>query len=307
MDFQFPRCQALPGVDRASLQIEGREVVGYNFAPGTARPFFYPMLGPSGRMLTRMGHPNPVGHEHHKSVWFGHQFVDGINFWGEEPGRDVQVRHRRVLWYEDGNDWSALAAELDWYAEGSVRLQQLLIAAVEPMGANGDFALDLQSRFTSPDGRPIELGKTNFGFLGVRVAKTISEQFGGGLLTNAEGMTGEDALFAQRSRWVDYSGPSAPGVVEGIGYLDHPDNPGHPTHWHVRRDGWMEAAFCLAEPYGVAVDHPLDLRYRLLVHNGPADRSALDASWDRFASTPPFVFEPASRGAFPTIRRGSTS
>jgi hypothetical protein len=302
MDFQFPRCQAIPGVNRASLVIDGREVVGYHFAGGTPRPFFEPVLGPSGRTLTRMGHPNPVGHEHHKSVWFGHQFVDGVDFWGDFPGQDVRIRHRRVLWYEDGADWSAFAAELDWYAEGRVRLSHLLIAAVEPTEAG--IALDLQSRFTSPDGRPVELGKTNFGFLGVRVAKTISEQFGGGRLTNAEGETGEDAIFGARSRWVDYSGPVAPGTVEGICYLDHPDNPRHPSHWHVRRDGWMEAAFCLAESHGVAVDHPLDLRYRLLLHPGGADRSGLDDAWRRFAGTPSYVFEPRSEGGFPSIRRG---
>ncbi|QDV36452.1 DUF6807 domain-containing protein [Tautonia plasticadhaerens] len=300
--FQFPRCQAIPGVDRASLAIDGREVVGYEYAPGGSRPFFYPMLGPSGRMLTRMGHPNPVGHDHHKSAWFGHQFVDGINFWGEPQGKDVQVRHRRVLWYEDRADWAAFAAELEWYAEGKVRLSHLLIAAVEPIGEG--YALDLQSQFTSPDGRPVELGKTKFGFLGVRVAKTISEQFGGGTLTSSEGATGEDAIFGTRNRWVDYSGPVAPEVVEGICYLDHPDNPRHPSHWHVRRDGWMEAAFCLPEPHGVAVHHPLDLRYRLLIHPGPADRSALDAQWERFALTSAYLFEERAAGGFPGIRRG---
>lgn len=300
--FRFPRCQAIPGIDRASLMIDGREVVGYEFSPGGSRPFFSPVFGPSGRQLTRMGHPNPVGHEHHKSVWFGHQFVDGINFWGEPQGKDVRVRHRRVLWYEDRADWAAFAAELEWYAEGKVRLSHFLIAAVEPIGEG--YALDLQSRFTSPDGRPVELGKTNFGFLGVRVAKTISEQFGGGTLTSSEGATGEDSIFEIRNRWVDYSGPVAPEVVEGICYLDHPDNPRHPSHWHVRRDGWMEAAFCLAEPYGVAVDHPLDLRYRLLIHPGPADRLILDAQWDRFAGTQPYVFEPRAEAGFPSIRRG---
>ena len=95
---------------------------------------------------------------------------------------------------------------------------------------------------------------------------------------------GRAALFGKASRWVDYSGPVAPGKVEGICYMDHPENPHHPTHWHVRRDGWMEAAFNLASPHGVAADHPLDLRYRLLVHAGPAEPAALDRAWDEFAA-----------------------
>jgi hypothetical protein len=310
-DFVFPRCQAIPQLERASLRIDGREVVGYEFEPGKPRPCFVPVLGPSGRELTRIGHPNPVGHEHHRSVWFGHQFVDDINFWGEVPNTDIQVRHKRVLWYEDGPQWAAFAAEIDWYADGKNRLSQFLIAAVEPSTTwEGCYALDLQSRFTSPDGRPVELGKTNFGFLGVRLAKSISEQFGGGRLTGSEGGIGEDAIFETRNRWVDYSGPVAPGVFEGITYFDHPDNPRHPSHWHVRRDGWMEAAFSHPEAYGVAADHPLDLRYRLFIHGVSADFEVfpdLDQPWQEFAETPPYEYIARDETGFPSIRRRARS
>jgi hypothetical protein len=283
--FVFPRVQALPDVpDRASLRIDGIERVGYEFGLGKARPFLYPVIGPSGAWLTRMGHPDPVGHQHHKSVWFGHQSVAGINFWEERPGTDIQIRHRRVVLYQDGPDWGALVAELVWWAHGRALLEQRLTIVLEPC-ADGGFALDLQSHFESID-MPIELGQTPFGLLGVRVAKTMSEQYGGGRLTNSEGATGAATIFAKPARWVDYSGPSAPGTIEGIAYFDHPGNPHHPTAWHVRADGWMEAAFNLAAAHGVASGHPLDLRYRLLIHAGPADPGALDAAWRRFAATP---------------------
>src|SRR5205814_1291733 len=106
--FRFPRVQALPQIDRASLRIDGVERVGYEFGTGGPRPFVYPVVGPSGAMLTRMGHPNPVGHEHHKSVWFGHQKIAGVNFWEERPNSDIQVRHQRVVLYQDGDDWAGL-------------------------------------------------------------------------------------------------------------------------------------------------------------------------------------------------------
>lgn len=288
--FVFPRVQALPGLNRASLRVEGAERVGYEFGIGQARPFLFPVVGPSGATLTRMGHPNPIGHEHHKSIWFGHQKVAGVNFWEERSRNDVRVRHRRVVLYQDGMDWAGLVAELDWWANGRSLMHQRLTLVLEPQ-AEGDYALDLQSRFEAASG-PVELGQTHFGFLGVRMAKTISEQFGGGRLTNSEGQAGEPALFGKRARWVDSSGPSAPGTTEGIAYFEHPSNPRHPTPWHVRRDGWIEAAFCLAEPYGIASDHSLDLRYRLLIHAGPADRSAMDAAWNRYAALPPYVEVP---------------
>jgi hypothetical protein len=301
-EFTFPRVQALPEIDRASLRIDGQERVGYEFGLDKPRPFLFPIVGGSGAPLTRMGHPNPVGHEHHKSVWFGHQKVAGTNFWEERPGSDVRVRHLRVLLYQDGPDWGGLVAEIDWRVGDRSVMRQQLIVAIEPT-ADGGFALDLQSRFESPGG-PVELGRSNFGFLGVRVAKTISEQFGGGRLTADDGATGEPAIFGKTHRWVDYSGPSAPGKVEGICYMDHPENPHHPSPWHVRQDGWMVAAFNLAEPYGVARDHPLDLRYRLLIHDGPADRARLDAAWQSFAKLPRYTIAPIRGQNIPALHRG---
>lgn len=300
--FPFPRVQALPQVDRASLRVDGIERAGFEFGQGGPRPFIYPVVAPSGALLTRMGHPNPVGHEHHRSVWFGHEKVDGTNFWGEHAHSDIQVRHKRVFLYQDGTDWAGLVADSDWWAHGHTIMRQRLTLVLEPT-ADGGFVLDLQSRFESV-GVPVPLETTNFGFLGVRVAKTISEQFGAGRLTAADGTSGEPAIFGKTHRWVDYSGPSAPGKVEGICYMDHPDNPRHPTHWHVRRDGWMAASFNMAEPYGLATDHPLDLRYRLLIHADPADRTSLDQAWNRFAKTPAYVIVPPNGSHLASLRRG---
>ena len=243
-------------------------------APTQRGPFLFPLIGPSALYLTRLGHPNPIGHEHHKSIWFGHERVAGINFWEEQSGTDIRIRHRRVRLYHDGHEWGGLVADLDWWGHGTSILVQELTIAIEPT-KDGGFALDLQSRFDSPDGRPVELGRTNFGFLGVRVAKTMSEEFGAGRLTGSDGSQGEKSIFGKPSRWVDYSGPTGPGKVEGVCLMDHPSNPNHPTCWHVRRDGWMGASFNHDSPHGVARDHALVLRYRLLVHSGHADAPAL--------------------------------
>ena len=301
--YVFPRVQVIPQVERAGFWIDGVERVSYDFGSRAARPFLFPLIGPSGAVLTRLGHPNPVGHEHHKSVWFGHQNVAGVNFWEERANTDVQIRHRRVRVYHDGHDWGGLVAELDWWGHGKSILRQELTIVIEP-ATDGGFALDLQSRFESPGGTPVELGRTDFGFLGVRVAKTISEEFGGGRLTADSGARGETAIFGKPSRWVDYSGPSAPGKVEGICFMDHPSNPNHPARWQVRRDGWMGASFNRMSPHGVALGHPLDLRYRLLVHTGPANGDVLNASWEAFARTPAYAIEPPRGSGLAALRRG---
>lgn len=113
---------------------------------------------------------------------------------------------------------------------------------------------------------------------------------------------GEAAIFAKPARWVDYSGPIAVGVGEerrtelaGITYYDHPENPRYPTHWHVREDGWMGAAFCLNESYTLTRQQTLRLRYLLRVHRGPYDADQAAAAGERFADRPAFHIRPARR------------
>ena len=264
----FPRVQVIPQIGRASLCIDGVERVGYEFGEGASRPFLFPLIGPSGAGLTRLGHPNPIGHEHHKSIWFGHASVGGINFWEERPNTDIRIRHRRVRLYQDGADWGGLVADLDWWAHGRSVLRQELTIVIEPR-PDQRIRVDLQSRFESPDGNPVELGQDQ-----LRVPGCPGRQDDVGTVRRRaidrreRARAVRAAIFGKASRWVDYSGPSAPGKVEGICVMDHPSNPHHPTPWHVRGDGWIGASFNRESPHGVARDHALSLRYRLLVHSG---------------------------------------
>src|SRR6187455_1059626 len=77
-----PRMQVLPlPMDQASIEREGLEISRYYFGKDLFRPFLYPLVGPSGTSLTRMGHPrDPNGHSHHNSVWVSHHDVGGIAF-----------------------------------------------------------------------------------------------------------------------------------------------------------------------------------------------------------------------------------
>lgn len=277
MAYMHPICEILPLPDnQASFQVRGQERLRWHFDLKYQRPFFFPFNGPSGTSLTRMGHPGATNHDHHRSVWFAHNNVNGFNFWSNQ----TKSRIRQKLWlrYLDGEKEAAMAVLLGWYDDnGSEILEQELVAALSPGPADGETFLELHSIFR-PKGQKITLGKTNFGFLAVRVAKSVSAHFGGGQLTNSHGMQGEPHLFAQSATWMDYSGPVPKTinskqalVTEGITYFDHPENPRYPTHWHVRVDGWMGASFNLLEPLEIQKEKPLVLRYLLHAHNGPVD------------------------------------
>jgi hypothetical protein len=290
MSKYLPRCQIVPQADhQASFTIDGVERLRWHFGPSYPRPFFYPLVGPSGAVLTRMGHPGAPDHDHHRSIWFAHEKVLGINFWSDNT--PARVRQKKWLAYQDGDEEAVMAVSLGWYDGHDPKelLTQELIAALRPYG-NGETLVELQSTFT-PTAESLELGQTNFGFLAVRVAKCISKFFGGGEPRNSEGAMGESEIFGKPARWMDYSGPvrglgsgnmgqgqgARENVIEGITYFDHGDNPGYPAHWHVREDGWMGASFNLTGPYVFRRDKPLVLRYLLHAHTDVVDPKIANA------------------------------
>lgn len=274
MPFKFPRCQLVPLPDeQVSFQIDNVERLRWHHGASYPRPFFYPLLGPTGTSLTRMGHPGAPDHDHHRSIWFSHNKVLGIDFWSDRS--PARIRQKNWLCYQDGEDEATMSVLLGWYDGHDPKelLEQELIAGIRP-GPDGETFLELQATF-KPTAESLEFGKTNFGFLAVRMAKSLSAHFGGGVITNSEGAVGEPAIFGKPAKWMDYSGP-VPRGDEGITYFDHPTNPGHPVSWHVREDGWMGASVCLNGPLETTRKQPLMLRYLLHAHRGKldADRAA---------------------------------
>lgn len=282
-----PRMQVLPlPNDEASIRRDGVELTRYYFGPALRRPFLYPIVGPSGRSLTRMGHPHdPVTHSHHNSVWISHNDVNGDSFWDDRgAGRIV---HRRIIRYDDTDDAASIVTLNAWIGKGDkVYMMERRGMVVQPLPQD-EWLLILDVQLEA-QGQPVTLGKTPFGPIGVRMAKTIGVNDGGGLIRNSEGKVdekGPNGVFRKPARWVDYSGPIAPKVAEGITLFDHPSNPGHPTPFHVRNDGWMGACLTLDRPITIEPGQPLRLRYGLYVHGGVPTAEAINERWNAFART----------------------
>jgi hypothetical protein len=295
-DKPLPRCEVTPlPDDQAVFTIGGRERLRWHFGPGYPRPFFFPLVGPTGAPLTRMGHPGDAGHDHHRSIWFAHEIVAGQNFWADDT--ETRIRQKRWLAYQDGDDAAVMAALLGWHGGDRAELmEQELVAAVGPRfggvaGRPGETFVELKATFR-PAGESLTLGKSNFGLLAVRVAKSISAHFGGGAITSSRGDVGEPAIFGKAAEWMDYSGPvrgaDGEAAVEGVTYFDHPVNPGFPARWQVRSDGWMGASLCRDNDIVLRQESPLVARYLLHAHAGPLDAPRAAAISAEFQHTPTY-------------------
>lgn len=280
-----PRMQAVPEAhDEISFQRDGVEIARYHYRADQKRPFVFPIIGPSGRSLTRIGHPHdPETHSHHNSVWISHQNVNGANFW-EDRGT-ARIAHQRVRRIEDGAEVAWIETENAWLgADGKPAMREFRRTGVRALvGKEWMLFIDLQ---LEPHGAgDVTLGQTAFGLLGVRMAKTIGVHDGGGTIRNSEGGIDEAGCFRKPARWCDYSGPITNEQSEGITLMDHPMNLSHPVPFHVRNDGWMGAAPTFPKAHVIKAGERLRLRYGLYVHSGIPSVTEIEARWKEFAKT----------------------
>jgi hypothetical protein len=294
--FALKRVEIIPLPEhQVSFRIDGNEKLRWHFGTQYTRPFFYPFNGPSGASLTRIGHPGAANHDHHRSVWFAHHDVAGEDYWSENGG--TQIRQKNWYAYADGDREAIMASRLGWFdPTGEEAMEMDLIAALMPRPGN-EHALELQMTLRPrKSAKSVALGKTNFGLLAVRVAKTLTVHFGGGTIRDSEGRAGESEIFGQAARWMDYSGPIAVGsgparkpATEGITCFDHPDNANHPAKWHVREDGWMGPSICRDTDRAVTHEKPLTFRYLLHAHTGAYDQRRAELLQKAFAKRAGFT------------------
>ncbi|MGQ9732885.1 MAG: PmoA family protein [Candidatus Zipacnadales bacterium] len=282
---EFPLLQAVPlPSEGISFRIRDTEVTRYNSGWDMQRPYLFPVVGPGGQWVTRMGHPHdPTGHRHHYSVWVAHHDINGLDFWSDQPAAGKQV-HRNILALEDGAESAAARVAIAWVdLQGKALINEERTYRVVRL-PDSEILIDIHLCLMAV-GSKVILGPTPFGLMAIRVAKTMSVADGGGQILNSEGALGEQAIFWKPASWCDYSGPVKADLWNGITLFSHPSNINHPPEWHVRSDGWMGACLSREKEKVIPPDEPLLLRYALYVHNGTPNEVDIPGTYMRFAES----------------------
>lgn len=280
-----------------AIKVDGQLFAEYLIKSG-AKPVVWPIIGPTGSKMTRSTPMEKVkgerfDHGHHRSLWFTHGNVNGVDFWSE--GRKMgQTVHREFKKAEIQPDGSAVVETVnDWVdADGKKHLEdhRRLTFRVGENWRSIDFDITLRA----PADAPVTFGDTKEGTMGIRIPTVMDvETRKGGHIVNSRGQTDGDA-WGRPAEWVDYQGTVDDKKV-GIAMLNHPSSFRFPTHWHVRTYGLFAA-----NPFGLH-DFPggesangamtlqpgesLTLRYRFLFHLGGEKEGAVQAAFDEYAKT----------------------
>jgi hypothetical protein len=268
--------------DRLRIELDGQLFTEYLFKD-VPRPYCYPILGPGGLPMTRNWPMKDTpdeehDHKHHRSLWFTHGAVNGYDFWSEEKDFG-KIVHDKFVEVKSGKDSGLVVAENKWVAaDGTlVCTDQTTLRFHKPRSAS-ERVLDFEITIRALD-KPLVFGDTKEGTMAIRLAETmrLKGKVGKGHIVNSAGVR-DDATWGKRAEWCDYYGP-VEGKIVGVAIFDHPENPRHPTWWHVRDYGLFAAnpfgqhdfeklADKSAGDLSVPSGKSITFRYRFYFHEG---------------------------------------
>jgi hypothetical protein len=282
--------------DRLRVEINGQLFTEY-FYKDVPRPYCYPLIGPGGVAMTRDWPMKDTpgeehDHKHHRSLWFAHGAMNGYDFWSEEKAFGKAV-HDDFLEVKSGADVGVIHERNKWVAADGmvVCTDERTLRFYNPTRAS-ERVMDFDITLFASNGE-LTFGDTKEGTMAVRLAETmrLKGKVGQGHIVNSAGVR-DDQTWGKRAEWCDYYGPVG-GKIVGFAIFDHPQNPRHPTWWHVRDYGLFAA-----NPFGqhdfeslqdktagnlvVPAGKSVTFRYRFYLHEGDDQQANVSQKYQQY-------------------------
>ena len=298
-----------PLADRVRIEIDGRLFTEYIFK-GAKRPYCYPVLAADGTSLVR-DFPmketpgEDTDHPHHRSLWFAHSNVNGVDFWNEGTAGTKfpkgSIEHDALLEARSGasgvirsrNRWVSPEDKLLCTDETTIRFS-----------GNAEARwIDFDVTLHAPSNAPVVMGDNKDGTMASRLAQWLTMPHkiqqkdipGIGHIVTAEGKR-DSAAWGTRADWCDYFAEHN-GKTYGVAIFDHPENLRHPTWWMARDYGLFGANPFGQHDFEPEAKHPADkgnytipaggrlnLRYRFYFHFGDEKAAGIAARYAEYVA-----------------------
>ena len=309
----------IPGENRVEVIINGRDFTSYWWHPTLFKPVLYPVRTAKGTTVTRNYPPLPNeadDHPHHVGVWFNYGNVNGLDFWNNSgavaPDKKSQygsIKHREIKTMKSGkegvlgvicdwvdNDGNVLLVEettFTFRGEGDLRIidREAKLTAKTDVEFKDNKEGCVAIRVTTPLQLPSSIKKSKFTDSRGTVTEVVGGEGANGNYLSSEGKEGDD-VWGTRGKWMKLYGHFGNENIDLV-IIDHPKNPGYPTHWHARNYG-LFAANTLGQKalsngklelnYRLAKGESTHFNYRILVNCGPTlSKGQIEARFEEFS------------------------
>ncbi len=310
---------------RVDITIDGKPFTSYIWPSTLKKPVLYPLRTAKGTLVTRGFPLDPrpgerVDHPHHVGLWLNHGNVNGLDFWNNSDAIKAAdapkmgtIYHRRIVDAKSGADKGELVVETAWMTPDNKQLLKETTTFIFRGGADAR-TIDRITTLTALD-QKVTFKDSKEAFFGMRVTRALEQPAEKAeVFTDAsgkatpvpvldnKGVTGKyvssegkegDAVWSTRGKWTMLG-----GTVEGepvtLAILDHPSNPGYPTHWHARGYGLFAAnplgdkELNEAKPFNFTLEpgQSVTFRYRVLILSSPPSRERIERESATFAQDP---------------------
>ncbi len=288
------------------IEIDGQLFSEY-IVKDTPRPFMYPVVGAAGESIVR-NFPMKTDvageskdHPHHRSLWFTHGSVNGVDFWSELKNFGKQLHTGFGETKAEGNKGSFIA-DTKWVAaDGKPVLADTRKITVTAL-PDGERLLDFDVTLKASEGVDVVMGDTKEGSMAIRLCNSLclpsSKKTVGGQGHAYNSVSDRNAdVWGKHADWVCYYGPDPKGNAVGVVIFSHPSNLRSPTTWHARDYGLFAVnPFGLHDFEGlkkgdqdgkgdhtIKIGESLTLRYRIYLAKGKPKPNKLEARFKEYS------------------------
>jgi hypothetical protein len=282
--------------DQKQVLIDGDLFVGYN-TKDTAKPFLYPIIGPTGAAMTRH-YPMKKGvagesddHPHHTSFWFTHGGVNGVDLW---HGKGKAVENVMSILAQPEAHRVSIGASDIWLKKDKTAMANAATEYGFAVLKDGSRVIDYRTNIEPADGvEQLVFADTKEGTMAIRLAPQLrlKGDVATGKAINSAGDK-DVRVWGKRAKWVAYWGV-IDGKTCGVAIFDHPTNLRHPTWWHARDYGLVAAnPFGISDfeklkprgkgKYTLKQGEELKLRYRFVFFAGTAEEADIAGKYDQW-------------------------
>jgi hypothetical protein len=266
------------------IYLANRLYTSYYFGSKTAKPYLGPFKGMNGEQITRLNFEE-TEHPHHRSVWFSHGSVNGVDTWNESPGIHGFILNRGIRDIENGSVMTGFTSTNTWTDHGKKPLLEDETKLVFYAGPENVRVIDAELKLIAKYGSVV-LGRTKeAGPIAVRMNYNLTVEKTGTMI-NGYGAVNEEEIWMKRSPWCDYYGQED-GRTYGVAIMDNPDNIGYPSYWHARDYGLMAPNnFHVPGDMTIAEGDSVTYKFRLVFHAGDTATAGISGKFHDYISPP---------------------